>query len=213
MKDNGAASEGQNLELAAAMVRNMPRNLPSGMAQYWIKNQAELAETLQEALLSQPPKFPVWKTIRLGTGLKTANDFRRALETDGFKIGKWANDIIGRPSFTVATQKTEIELIRVCTAELGFNNGATCGDIYRQALRLGLKPCPNEVAPQLRLQYNNQPNDECLNIAMEPIIDFDAYPRIFSVQRHCEKFLYSCCGSPGYFWDNNSQWIFVRYKF
>ncbi|MEK7086815.1 MAG: hypothetical protein AAB935_00975, partial [Patescibacteria group bacterium] len=41
--------------------------------------------------------FRVWKTIRLGTGLKTADDFRNALKASGNQISDWAKDILGHP--------------------------------------------------------------------------------------------------------------------
>ena len=33
-------------------------------------------------------KFKIWKTIKLGTGLKSADDFRKALETNRFNISE-----------------------------------------------------------------------------------------------------------------------------
>ena len=107
--------------------------------------------------------FPVWKTIKLGTGLKTADDFRQALKASGFEIGNWANDILGKPAFTAAAKETEVELVRVSVAERGFKNGATRKDIYQRAQELGLELCPNEVGPQLRLQYKDQPYNEWLH--------------------------------------------------
>ena len=104
--------------------------------------------------------FPVWKTIKLGTGLKTADDFRQALKASGFEIGNWANEILGKPAFTAAAKETEVELVRVSVAERGFKNGATRKDIYQRAQELGLELCPNEVGPQLRLQYKDQQYNE-----------------------------------------------------
>src|SRR5581483_3717379 len=88
-------------------------------------------------------QFPVWRTIQIGTGLKTANDFRRALTSAGYRIGTWANDILGR--FTPATEEKKLDLVAVSVAELGFANGATLRDIYARAKELGLELCPAEV--------------------------------------------------------------------
>jgi len=93
------------------------------------------------------PGFPVWKTIKLGTGLKTADDFREALKDGGFRIGDWANDILGKPAFKAAVEETEIDLVVVSVAELGFKKGATREDIYKRAQELGLEVCPSEVGP------------------------------------------------------------------
>jgi hypothetical protein len=115
-------------------------------------------------------EFKIWKTIKLGTGLKTADDFRRALAKGRFRLGDWASDIIGKPAFTVAAEETEVDLVKVKVSELGFKNGARLDQIYERAKELGLVPCPAEVGPQLRLQYQDQPNDEWLLVAMEPIL-------------------------------------------
>ncbi|MDO8664011.1 MAG: hypothetical protein Q7K44_00445, partial [Candidatus Liptonbacteria bacterium] len=117
--------------------------------------------------------FPLWKTIKLDTGLKTADDFRKALKQSGCKIGNWGNDILGNPAFTVSDTETEVDLVNVSVAELGFKNGAPRKDIYERAVSLGLELCPNEVGPQLRLQYTDQPKGEWLRIAMEPITGSD----------------------------------------
>lgn len=44
---------------------------------------------------------------------------------------------------------------------------------------LGLKLCPPDLGPELRLQYNKQPLNERLYIAMKPITASDGEPRIF----------------------------------
>jgi hypothetical protein len=164
--------------------------------------------------------FPVWKTIRLGTGLKTATDFRKVLIVDfrkaaimsGNHIGDCGNDILGRLAFTAVTEETEVDLVIVSVSELGFKDGATRKDIYARALELGLQLCPNEVGPQLRLQYKDQPNGEWLLIGMEPITDSRSYPRVFGVLRHDGgmQFLDGSHGDLDYFWLGCHRWVFMR---
>lgn len=155
----------------------------------------------------------VWKTVKLGTGLQTAEDFRRAFRNDGIRIGNWADDILGRPAFTVATKETELELVKVSVAELGFKDGACREDIYKQALRSGLELCPNEVGPQLRLQYKDQPRGEWILIAMEPIAGSDGGLSVFFVERDGRGlWLSGSCGSPVSVWSSHSQWVFARRK-
>ncbi|MBU3934678.1 hypothetical protein KKC00_01805 [Patescibacteria group bacterium] len=159
------------------------------------------------------PELKVFKTIKLGTGLKTADDFRKALKDNGFSIGDYANDILDKPAFTVATEEIELDLVVISVAELGFKNGATREQIYARAKELGLDICPAEVGPQLRLQYKDQPNNEWLVIAMEPIADSDGGLGLFNVRRH-DSALWLCgyYGYPDYVWYSARRFVFSRRK-
>ena len=158
--------------------------------------------------------FKTWKTVKLGTGLKTADDFRKALTNAGCNIGSWANDILGKPVFSVSSEETEVELVVVSVAELGFKNGATRKDIYKRAEELGFALCPSEVGPQLRLRYNDQPNGEWLLIGMEPIAVSDGDLRVFGVGRDDDgsQWLDGGCGSPVLVWSADLHWVFLRRK-
>ncbi|HEY9583978.1 MAG TPA: hypothetical protein VJI33_00105 [Candidatus Paceibacterota bacterium] len=157
--------------------------------------------------------FNLWRTIKLGTGLVTADDFRRALKAAGHHIGDWANDILGQCAFTASTKETEVDLVVVSVSELGFPNGATRQEIYRKAQKLGLMLCSPEVGPQLRLQYPDQPLNQWLLIGMEPIAGSVGYLRVFSVGRLDDgSWLSSNFGDADNFWDGDSLWVFVRGK-
>ena len=156
---------------------------------------------------------PTFRTIKLGTGLKTADDFRDALKKDGYRIGDWANDIIGKPAFTASETETEVDLVVLTVAELGFKDGATRKDIYDRALERGLELCPSEVGPQLRLQYKDQPKGEWLVIAMEPITDSVGYLFVFFVEYvSVEQWLHASFGFPGLVWGAGGRFVFVRRK-
>lgn len=163
-----------------------------------------------ELVVTVTIKWKTWRKIKLGTGPKNANEFRQALSN----ISDWANDIIGRPGFIVSPIETEyIELVNVSAAELGFKDGATRADIYRRAQELGLDICPNEVGPQLRLQYRDQPNNERLLVAMEPVADAGGHPSIFNVRCDSDKkVLDADYGQPDYSWPARRRWIFQRRK-
>jgi hypothetical protein len=155
-------------------------------------------------------EFKVFKTIRLGTGLDTADDFRKSLEDNGFRIGGWANDILGKPAFTVAAEETELDLVVVSVADLGFKNRPTREKIYARAKELGLDLCPAEVGPQLRLQYKDHPNDEWLVIGMEPIAGSDGTLELFGVGHVGDGlWLESCDDNPGSVWSERSRFVFV----
>jgi hypothetical protein len=75
-----------------------------------------------------------------------------------------------------------VELFAVSAAELGFQTvTASLADIYARAQQLGFGLAAAEVAPQLRLQYFDQPIGEFLIIAMKPIKTWSGEPVILTV--------------------------------
>jgi len=153
--------------------------------------------------------FLIWKTIKLGT-YKNVDALRNSIKSDGnIEISDWANDILGKPAFTVAGAEEEIRLVNVSVADLGFKNGATYKDICAKAKELGLELCPNEVGPQLRLQYKDQPKGEYLRIVMEPISGSSGDLNIFGVEHDGDDlWLHSCHGFSDYFWRANYRFVF-----
>ncbi|OCK59843.1 hypothetical protein [Bradyrhizobium sp. LMTR 3] len=123
---------------------------------------------------------PVWRTITVGT---FANSFAliNALDAAGCGIGGLAEEVLARPAFTVGTTKTSVELFAVSAAELGFQTDtAPLADIYARAQQLGFGLAAAEVAPQLRLQYFDQPMGEFV-IGMKPIKTWKGEPVILTV--------------------------------
>ena len=113
--------------------------------------------------------IPVWKRVTLGT-YKGVNGLREALDAARMRVGDSADEILGRPAFPYSKTKSDLDLVVVTAADLGFPPGSTpVAEIYRRAMQLGLELCPAEVGPQLRLQYPNQPLGEFLHIAMQPV--------------------------------------------
>jgi len=122
----------------------------------------------------------VWRTITVGTFANSVA-LLSALDAAGCSIGGLAEEIIARPAFTVGTTKATVELFAVSAVELGFQNGtAALADIYARAQQLGFRLAAAEIAPQLRLQYFNQPLGEFL-IGMEPIKTWNGEPVILTV--------------------------------
>ena len=123
---------------------------------------------------------PVWRTITTGT---FANSFAllNALDAAGCSIGSSAEEILARPAFTVGTTKTSVELVAVSAAELGFQTDTVpLAEIYARARQSGFGLAAAEVAPQLRLQFLDQPMGEFL-IGMEPIKTWTGEPVILTV--------------------------------
>src|SRR5215471_16672978 len=111
--------------------------------------------------------FQIWRTITLGT-YSGVDAYRRVLDSAGIQIGDAANEILGRPAFPFVTMKTDVELVLLSAADLGVESESPLSDVYKRARQVGLELCPAEVAPQLRLDYRDQPLGDALNVAMEP---------------------------------------------
>jgi hypothetical protein len=149
-----------------------------------LQNRSALQKTpsakMAPILVSSAVAVPVWKTIAVGT---FANSFalRNALDAAGCGNGNSAGEVLARPAFISAT-KTEVELFAVSAAELGFQTDtASLADIYARAQHLGFGLAAAEVAPQLRLQYFDQPIGEFLIVGMEPIKTWNGEPVILTV--------------------------------
>ena len=161
-----------------------------------------------KVLSDEKTSFNVWKTIKLGTH-KDADSLCKAMKKANFTIGDWANDILGKPAFTVASAEEEIQLVNLSVADLGFKEGANYENICSKAKQLGLELCPNEVGPQLRLQYKDQPKGEYLRIAMEPITDSGGNLSLFGVARGDDGlWLYGDSGRSGLFWGADGRFVF-----
>ncbi len=159
--------------------------------------------------------FPVWKTVKIGTGLKTVDDFRAVFKDDCYHFENSESEIMLRnSSFQVATEVKEVDLIKVPVGLLGNLPGTELGYIIQRAQSFGLGLCSIEIALQLRLQYgrdDEQPDGEELVIAMEPVFGFDNRLRLFTIAHLTGPGL--CIGSsPGFgssFYTARRELVFV----
>jgi hypothetical protein len=174
------------------------------------RTENKIEETVPVTSMKQ---WQTWRTIKLGTGLKTADDFRKAIKQAGAKIDDWGNDILGNTSFTTSNEEIEVELVVASVAELGFKDGAIRMDLYIRAKELGLDLCQPEVGPQLFLQYKDQPKGEWLTVAMEPIADSARRLRVFRIG-HGDggRRLRVDYGRPDRFYGADRRFVFLRRK-
>jgi hypothetical protein len=120
--------------------------------------------------------FSIWKKATLGV-LQSAAAVREAMDAAHVHVGDAADEILGRPGFGFGRRKVELDLVVVSVADLGFGErGASLADVYARSAQLGLDLCPAELAPNLRLQYLNQPIGESLQIAMKPEATYHGEP-------------------------------------
>lgn len=122
-----------------------------------------------------------WKQIKIGT-FANPLALRNAMDAVGCNVGGQAAEILARPSFTVSSEKIELNIVTVSPAELGFaTDNVGLAAVYARAKELGFELSAAEVGPQLRIQYFDQPIGEFLTIAMEPIKTWSGEPIILNV--------------------------------
>jgi len=125
--------------------------------------------------------LPVWKTIAIGT-FRDPLALRDAMSAMQCGVGNSAAEALARPAFKVSETKRKLDLVVVSAAQLGIQGAAApLRSIYARAQRMGLELAPAEIAPQLRIQYFDQPIGEFLIIAMEPIRTWAGEPVILTV--------------------------------
>lgn len=179
-------------------------------------------EQLETVFSGKQQNFSVWKTIEIGP-YQNANDFRRNLKSKGYDIEYWANDILAvfdRKVFIT----DKLRLVLVSAEQLGFKDVTIYQEIFKRAQEVGFKPLPPEAAPQLRLQYPDQPENEWLHIGMEPILDSTGDQIIFDILHfdnhnhgnqglHDQGHSLQLCSSSvrsDVLWSPSSKWVFSK---
>lgn len=150
----------------------------------------------------------VWKTIEIGI-YKDSMALRKALKESRVLINDWVGGILS--GMELSKTKESIDLVVLSVDELGFPKGALYQDILKAAKKEGLELCPAEVGPQLRLQYLDQPKDEWLLIAMEPIKDSAGDLALLHLKHRIDGFwLFTFYAYPDRVCDDFYRFVFVR---
>lgn len=150
------------------------------------------------------------KKDSLEIGGQTEPELEHALTAEEVKISDWARDEMMRnPQFKILPERREIQTVRLKVRDLGFPSGATTEQIFAKAVELGLELCPAEVGPYQRLKDKDQPIDTAYWIAMEPIIDRNGRPNVFSVDRYgSERWLLRSWTTPDDRWGPDDELMF-----
>lgn len=149
------------------------------------------------------------KTIELTN--KTPKEYEKKLLAEGNKRSDWAKDILYK--IKPLNKKEKVNLVSFSVAQLGFPGGATLEQIYNKAKEFDLELCPAQVGPELRLVYKDQPMNEWLIIAMDPIFDRAGGPDLFCVGRDgAESWLRAFGGELSDGWDGGYRFAFRSRK-
>ena len=138
-----------------------------------------MPENLEYIYTSFPDKKIRRENIEIGG--KTAKELECELNLAKIDISGVAEFMLRSHDFITNKNVESVTLICLTVADLGFIGKATIDKIYQRAEELGLELCPVEVGPHYRLQYQNQPRNECIRVGMKLISDSGGSPRVFSL--------------------------------
>jgi hypothetical protein len=155
----------------------------------------------------------IWRTISIGRpNLRSSGDFRKAFTENGISLSRLADSMLNRLKLTVAADETEVNLVRPSIAELGFVHNEQPSQIYPRAIEgFGLELCSPEVALQLRLQYQDQPDGEIVVVATEPIICAIGILKVFRmIRKENNLWLRSLCAKFPIGWQPSFRLVFIQ---
>lgn len=160
---------------------------------------------------SAVPKYnEAWRVVRFDAP-KDMYDFREDLRSARMRISVCANDLLRKSACALPAEDVVLYLCRRSVKRFGFDAGASYGQICGRIIRFGFELCPEWLAPALRGQYREQPENERLHVAMRPIIDSAGRMSIFSLV-HDEDGLHllRSNGSPGTMYGPDELFVIVK---
>lgn len=95
------------------------------------------------------------RTVQIGGETKT--ELLARLAHNGVELNEAAKLIFASDKFITSGVPSHLKTVELQVRNLGFPHGATTSEVYTSATRLGLRLCPLELAPHLRLQFLDQP--------------------------------------------------------
>lgn len=153
--------------------------------------------------------FPDTKIFRYelttDPAIQTSEQVKKKLEEKGIYASEYAKDLLDKTEF--GKESKTYKLVQFTVEQLGFPQGATTDQIYAKAQELGLKLCPAEVGPQLRLLY---PGKDWKVIAMKQISDHGGVPFVFNLLSGDSRLeLRADSASPSRKWFSDRQFVFL----
>lgn len=146
---------------------------------------------MNEKESKEHPKVPTarWH-VQIGGVSK--NELMQQLNEQRISLNAYAEQLFADSRFTTSDIRRMLLAVEVSVADLGFREGATLPQVFRQASKLGLALAPLELAVHLRLQYKDQPDGDSagkpgsnqapagsITIASEPLSEDDEIPKGF----------------------------------
>jgi hypothetical protein len=135
------------------------------------------------------PIFEVWKTVDIGTGLRTADEFHEAFALKEMTLKHLESHIFGTPAFVVSESLQKVRIVMISHQDLGFDEPVHYKKFIDRAVERGLEFCSLEIGLQLGLQYPDFPRNKMFIVPQEqPDGGKDAITTGFTVWRKRQEF-------------------------
>ncbi len=134
------------------------------------------------------------RTVQIGG--ETKAELLARLAQSGVELNEAAKVLFASDRFITSDMRTHLRTVELQVRNLGFPQGATTSDLYTRAMRLGLRLCPVELGPHLRLQFLDQQEGflgqpvwkhrappGSITIASEPLSEDYEFPKGFYLRR------------------------------
>lgn len=129
-------------------------------------------------------------------GAVSKHDLLDRLARAGVELNDYARILFGHDGFIPSDEAFTASIVETSPAGLGLITGMTLPRIVDAATARGLRPCPLELGPHLRLQYQDQAESPVvpsagprrappgsLTVVSAPLVDDDDFPRGFYLRR------------------------------
>jgi len=156
---------------------------------------------------SFPDKNIFTYELQTDQSIQTPEQAQQKLEEKNMYISDYGKDLLHKTEFS--KEQNTYKLVQFTVEQLGFKESATTDQVYTKAQELGLKLCPAEVGPLLRLAYAGE---DWKLIAMKQITDRDGFPRVFYLNSDDAELRLN-----GYYsqsddrWSSDSQFVFLAH--
>ncbi|OIK09583.1 helicase [Bacillus sp. MUM 13] len=143
------------------------------------------------------PDCPTFiRTVKVG-GL-TKSQLLKKLQKHSILMNKFGEMLFADDKFTISDTIYSVRAVELKVRNLGFPEGATIPQLFKKANQAGLKLCPIELGPHLRLEYLDQSEGNSgkpirrhrahygsITIASEILSEDVGFPKGFYLRRIC----------------------------
>lgn len=144
----------------------------------------------------------------------TKDQLIEELKREGINVNEYASMIMNHQGFETLQKREKVRTCEISVGDLGFEEGAVAAEIYIRATEYGLRLCPVELGPNMRLQYLDQPiqppKGNWLTIAMQELSEDPEFPKGFYLRRLEDGYwLRGYKASTDYLWKPEDRFIFI----